>query len=1714
MAFSGFGKNSGPSAPQPGAQTPFGNFPRHPSPSSTLPILPRSSIDYSDLDASQGISSPPLVSTRSFSGTQKNNEPPLRWSDVKASSLNDPGVQYQRPPTVLEQVASRHLGTGSPAKTVEVQSIRRTNSPYSQSSKTVEVQSIRRTNSPYSQSPHEISNSSRSPMDRDRSYLDPYGARSSPPIFHNNLYVGGQRPHVQEVQQRPFSPVWVNQSKPSSHNTTPPAQERISSGLTTGGTHQSGPMFQPKIADGPLQKRNRSPTLPTATGFSPENARSDDHKRSLVDYRDLDAPEAMSFPPLGIGSSSSGRESARPFGGTQKPFPNSFSSADQSKSPINNSTPLAREDVSGLLTAKGSYQPGRKLQAEHADVPLLKRTRSPTIPSTDGNFPLNPSSVLDNQKRGPGFQRGSQSPTSTQAISAGDDVNKPMDVPAVKRTKIPNLSSSDLVSPENLDPAQEIERELQAKAKRLARFKDELSQPVPSRSTVKTQKDPATSQHLSMSEKQKNSEDPKMDMMVDSASGNVFSDHEGVASSTSIVGLCPDMCPEPERSERERKGDLDQYERLDGDRNVTSGFLAVKKYTRTAEREAELIRPLPILQKTIDYLMNLLDGPYDDRFLGLYNFLWDRMRAIRMDLRMQHIFNLEAITMLEQMIRLHIIAMHELCEYTKGEGFSEGFDAHLNIEQMNKTSVELFQFYDDHRKKGIYVPSEREFRGYYALLKLDKHPGYKVEPAELSLDLAKMTPEMRQTPEVLFARDVARACRTGNFIAFFRLARKASYLQACLIHAHFSKLRTQALASLHCGLQINQGIPIAHVAKWLGMEEEDIGDLLEYYGFAVREFEEPYMVKENAFLNVENDFPVKRSKLVERKRSRMIVTDVMFPSLIESYAESEVKELELKKDPHPRSTLPPIVAISTPQLHDGEMHNFVTSLSPKNSMQKPMNKAPISPTTPDKRTIEVEIQEASAGPLVSDIFRSSPKPHDSGVESAKKFMYEPAFRNSFGRSMKHDFEATSAVTPETAITQVTDEENMCPVTPHDFVIHSPIPKPMFSEDMEDEELAEVTEEDTIDEATTSNYDKEVLEAKLRLMLRIWKRRASNRRKLRDHKNFAANAAFNLLSLGPPIWQLEVQQGSFGSFNIDHLLRERHETQQRSWSVLNPSDVVVSELVEKNPDAKCLCWKLVLCSQEESLHQDSLGLQNDAALSSAGSWLLSKLMPANNDGSDDLLLSSPGLAIWRSWIPSQSDDDRACCLSVIKSMTSEDIDKSVTGASAILFLLSEGIPLELQKKRLHDLIVLIPSGSRLPLLILSGSDKDEYDLSNIAKVLGLHDIDKSRVIISCITFLKDIEMKGLDGFFSDRHLREGLEWLAHESPPQIVVSREKTREWVLSHLNTTLKILDGRDVHRVGPNDCISIFNEALDRSMKELAATAHANPTGWPCPEIDLLEEFSNECLATKWYLPSVGWSSASRTEVLLSALNDCKLPPLEDDLSWLSRGLGIGGDITNQKTRLENCLVGYLTGASQMMGESLALQEAATLLQNCTSLELHNTTYYIIPRWVSIFRRMFNWRLMKLNSDELSSTYLLMAHCSSAPSSELQDSLESEHTTLLPPHVVQPSLDELVEVGCFPTGLESNQMDLEAFRAWSSMASDCADIPSSNDKVFLMEEEKSPQNGMLTSYDNSEIEENNNRSMLLPSSKAPKDADTLTILLERCNIILNRNDEKLSIYF
>ncbi|XVF66336.1 hypothetical protein PTKIN_Ptkin10aG0027400 [Pterospermum kingtungense] len=1399
-------------------------------------------------------------------------------------------------------------------------------------------------------------------------------------------------------------------------------------------------------------------------------------------------------------------------------------------------------------------QPADQVTQEHHQIVRSGSKRpsgSPPRLGTKSNI-LSPSSDVLN--------RLTSSPLATNVVSTAVRNTGP---PVSKRTRSPPLIYRDEFLQEKSSSTEDYtERELQAKAKRLARFKDELSETIEmSPPDIVNERQPVNRFQHNVEERKKLVGEQSPVSAGEFLNDTVLSDFEGMETSGVIIGSCTDMCPESERAERERKGDLDQYERLDGDRNQTSEFLAVKKYNRTAEREASLIRSMPVLQKTIDYLLDLLDQPYDDRFLGIYNFLWDRMRAIRMDLRMQHIFDQGAITMLEQMIRLHIIAMHELCEYTKGEGFSEGFDAHLNIEQMNKTSVELFQMYDDHRKKGINVPTEKEFRGYYALLKLDKHPGYKVEPAELSLDLAKMTPEIRQTPEVLFARNVARACRTGNFVAFFRLARRASYLQACLMHAHFAKLRTQALASLHCSLQSNQGLPVTHVTKWLGIEEEDIESLLDYYGFSIKEFEEPYMVKEGPFLNAENDYPTKRSRLVHRKRSRTIFGDVAVPPEVTSLHVGATKESQLGKvykqsanaslSPRNARSILPVdeempdskVAPSpkgglqlhsvtetsrgVQQLQDGHLKsgspkalNF--SLARSSSRSLPAKDAVLEKANNDALFFMFPERKITSGvepmPLLTMSQVSTPQRSPTGIP-------KHAVENSVPQTMaidnvtslpvrspsgRHDYITKNSVPQTVAISNLKSVSEI-PSDKHDYALENLVPQGMAINDLGDKP-PDGHPETEIQEVVNSQH-KEVAEAKLKLILRLWRRRAAKKRELREQRQLAAEAALSSLPLGIPIQQNKDQWSTLAELDFDHVMSERCKKHENSWSRLNVSDAVSGILCKRNPEAKCLCWKIVLYSPD-SKQGDTLMQKSQVQHLAAGPWLFSKIMPPVEDNDDDdLAVSSPGVSIWKKWVPSITGTDLTCCLSVVKDANCDNLDESASGASAILFLASYSIPWNIQKVQLHNLLTSIPPGSCLPLLVLSGSyDVQGSDPSSvIVNELGLHDIDKSRVSSFSVVFLVGKQHpEHSNGFFSDEHLREGLKWLANESPLQPVLSGVKTRELVMSHLSPLLEVLDKMSDSEVGPNNCISVFNEALDWSLGEIVAAVKANPTNWPCPETMLLKDYSDELLAVKLFLPSVGWSSAAKTAPLECILRDCRLPGFPDDISLLQRGSKMGKDIENHRLLLESCLIEYLTQSTKMMGIPLATKETSVMLQRNTRLELHSLSYYLVPNWITIFRRIFNWQLMSLSNGDCSSACVLRYHDVAPKSGDL---LKLQLEGDISPYVLShPSLDEIIEVCCSPLKSQRIGMDLEPSQVASAFHIEAREAAMTS--ISTNDEGDSSLKHGLANADDVSCATNKSNSSKGKLVVAGIETDRLSQLLERCNILQNSIGEKLSIYF
>lgn len=64
---------------------------------------------------------------------------------------------------------------------------------------------------------------------------------------------------------------------------------------------------------------------------------------------------------------------------------------------------------------------------------------------------------------------------------------------------------------------------------------------------------------------------------------------------------------------------------------------------------------------------------------------------------------------------------------------------------------------------------------------------------------AQRLPErLRQSKPVRFAFATHEALITNNYIRFFRLARQATCLVACLMHRYFVQIRSQALTKLSC----------------------------------------------------------------------------------------------------------------------------------------------------------------------------------------------------------------------------------------------------------------------------------------------------------------------------------------------------------------------------------------------------------------------------------------------------------------------------------------------------------------------------------------------------------------------------------------------------------------------------------------------------------------------------------------------------------------------------------------------------------------------------------------------------------------------------------------------------------------------------------------------------------------------------------------------------
>lgn len=333
-------------------------------------------------------------------------------------------------------------------------------------------------------------------------------------------------------------------------------------------------------------------------------------------------------------------------------------------------------------------------------------------------------------------------------------------------------------------------------------------------------------------------------------------------------GSCSDMCPVAERQFRFGLS-LSVFEK--DKENQPDEYAMVKEYRRSSadqkDPEPSDLRTPEALCMTMDYLVcNIMDDPRSstkELALEWYDFLWDRLRAIRKDITQQNICDQASAILVERCARFHVHCCYAMNQV-------KNFDVDMNKRNLNDCLQMLRQMYSDLRiTRGTICPGELEFQLYDILLHLnDDH---------LASTVLMKTSEYRSTNELKFIINIVIAYSNNDYHRFFRLMESANYMTSCLLSLYAPRMRLLGLKSIAnaCPPRQITSYPLNLAVKLLGFDDEEDLKL-----FATNLGIEVHVKSGDRFLSLSRD-------MIQKLRSGEIETQWPFRSrhLVENKAD-------------------------------------------------------------------------------------------------------------------------------------------------------------------------------------------------------------------------------------------------------------------------------------------------------------------------------------------------------------------------------------------------------------------------------------------------------------------------------------------------------------------------------------------------------------------------------------------------------------------------------------------------------------------------------------------------------------------------------------------------------------------------------------------------------------------------------------------------------------
>ncbi|XP_063930621.1 SAC3 domain-containing protein 1 [Zophobas morio] len=302
----------------------------------------------------------------------------------------------------------------------------------------------------------------------------------------------------------------------------------------------------------------------------------------------------------------------------------------------------------------------------------------------------------------------------------------------------------------------------------------------------------------------------------------------------SIEGKCMGMCPHEEIKMRERERLLHVLEMVPGTEKTrhpkASRPHMVKSFSRSAagkQIQIEALRPPPTLLKTVRYLLCDVITTKKVPWHVVYDFITDRLLAVRQDMVVQNISKAESITILQPIVRFHAYAAYQLCEHSVAN-----FDATLNNNHLQECLKRLLHFYDSYDYlincdtnsacNQYLLETRPEFEALYLIFNLGND-----EALRRSLSI----PEKCKTNVVRNAIDMSRSFQNGNFVRLCRLMKDMPPLLAALAALHLTEVRRRAFRTMSVAYHsknLNFPLKILKVLLLYGSDGELIQDCKHY----------------------------------------------------------------------------------------------------------------------------------------------------------------------------------------------------------------------------------------------------------------------------------------------------------------------------------------------------------------------------------------------------------------------------------------------------------------------------------------------------------------------------------------------------------------------------------------------------------------------------------------------------------------------------------------------------------------------------------------------------------------------------------------------------------------------------------------------------------------------------------------------------------------------